>query len=86
MRVALIADVHGNSLALDVVIAALQQEQEQPDAIVFLGDAAANGYDPRGCLERLRRLDARLVMGNTDADILSTPDYYHQREAFEPET
>lgn len=84
MRVALIADVHGNSLALDAVVAAL--DRVEPDEVVFLGDAVANGYDPRGCLERLQRLDARLVMGNTDADILSTPDHYHPREAFEPET
>lgn len=74
MRVALIADVHGNSVALDAVIADLARTE--PDEIVFLGDAAANGFDPHGAVQRLRRLGCRMVRGNTDADVLDTPAFY----------
>jgi putative phosphoesterase len=74
VRIALLADTHGNSIAMDAVLADL--ERVEPDETVFLGDAAANGFDPAGALERLRRLDPRTVMGNTDADILDTPDFY----------
>lgn len=75
MRIALIADVHGNSIALDAVASRL--EQEAPDEVVFLGDAVVNGFDPVGALQRLRQLGCRTVMGNTDADILDTPEHYH---------
>lgn len=73
-RIALIADTHGNAVAFDAVLTDL--ERMEPDEVVFLGDAAVNGPDPRGCIDRLRALHAHLVMGNTDADILRTPDFY----------
>lgn len=79
MRIALIADVHGNSVALDAVVADL--ERVEPDKVVFLGDAATNGPDPQGAVQRLRRIpDARYVLGNTDADILETPSFYRPPE------
>jgi predicted phosphodiesterase len=75
MRVALIADVHGNSIAMDAVAADLARIE--PDEIVFLGDAATNGFDPHGAVQRLRSLGCRMVRGNTDADILDTPAFYY---------
>ncbi len=74
MRIALLGDVHGNSIALDAVLADL--DRFEPDEVVFLGDAATNGFDPRGAVSRLRRLDGPGVMGNTDADVLDTPNWY----------
>jgi len=41
MRIALIADIHGNVVALDEVLAEL--EKKAVDQIVCLGDVAAGG-------------------------------------------
>lgn len=68
MRVALIADIHGNLAALDAVLAALGEEQ--PDEMVCLGDVAATGPWPREVLHRLRDLGCPVVMGNADAELL----------------
>lgn len=65
MKVALIADIHGNGVALELVLAALRQEA--PDAIVCLGDVAAVGPQPGEVVARLRDLRPFTIMGNTDA-------------------
>ncbi len=52
MRVALISDIHGNRVALETVLAAI--ERDAPDQIVCLGDVAAMGPDPGGTLDLLR--------------------------------
>ncbi len=66
MRLALFSDIHGNPLALDAVLADIQQ-QGGVDAYWLLGDFAAIGPDPAGALERLTRLpNAQFVRGNTD--------------------
>jgi predicted phosphodiesterase len=66
MRVALLADIHGNPIALDAVLADLQA-QGGADATWCVGDYAALGYDPVGVLERVAALpDAAFVRGNTD--------------------
>lgn len=64
MRVALIADIHGNLAALDVVLGEL--ERERLDAVICLGDVAALGPQPRECVARLREIGCPSVMGNTD--------------------
>lgn len=71
MRVALISDIHGNLVALEAVLAGL--EQEPVDRIVCLGDVAATGPQPRAALARLQALDCPVVMGNTD-DWLLNPE------------
>lgn len=68
MRIALIADIHGNLVALDAVLREL--ELESLDRIVCLGDVAVLGPQPSGVLERLRDLGCPVVIGNTDAWIL----------------
>ncbi len=65
MRIAVIADIHGNLIALDAVLADL--EDTGTDRVVCLGDVAATGPQPRGTVARLRALDCPVVMGNTDA-------------------
>ena len=66
MKLALIADIHGNSVALDAVLSDLSRESNL-DGYLFLGDYAAFGPDPVGVLERLSHLDhARFIRGNTD--------------------
>jgi predicted phosphodiesterase len=63
LRVALIADVHGNTVALDAVLEAVAGVDEH----WFLGDLVALGPDPAGVLERIDALpNARCIRGNTD--------------------
>lgn len=68
MRTALIADIHGNLTALDVVLADLARRGA--DRVVCLGDVAATGPQPRETLRRLRSLGCPVVMGNADAWLL----------------
>ncbi|MGH2560137.1 MAG: metallophosphoesterase family protein [Thermomicrobiales bacterium] len=65
MRIGLIADIHGNLVALDAVIAEL--ERDRIDQIVCLGDVAALGPRPAEVIAHLRALNVRCVLGNTDA-------------------
>lgn len=75
MRIGLISDVHGNTVALDVVLN--DASQHDLDLIVCLGDIAANGPDPEGAVERIAALDCPVVMGNTDADLVNPPPWWH---------
>ena len=65
MRVGLIADIHGNLVALDAVLAEL--ERAGVDRLICLGDIAALGPRPQAVVRRLRALDVPCVLGNTDA-------------------
>ena len=67
MRLALIADIHGNLPALERVLGDL--EQERVDQIVCLGDVAV-GPQPIETIERLRVVGCPTVMGNWDACML----------------
>lgn len=71
MRIGLIADVHGNLVALETVLAEL--EREPVDRLLCLGDVAALGPQPREVVARLREAGCPSVMGNTDAWILKGP-------------
>jgi predicted phosphodiesterase len=63
MRYAILADIHGNTIALDAVLNALSGV----DAYLLLGDYAAIGADPIGVLERITKLpNAHFVKGNTE--------------------
>src|SRR5688572_16540038 len=68
MRIAIIADIHANHIALDAVLADI--EALQPDQIVCPGDVAATGPQPRQVVQRLRSLGCPVVMGNADAWLL----------------
>jgi predicted phosphodiesterase len=66
MRLAILSDIHGNSIALDAVLADIEL-QGGVDAYWILGDLVAVGHDPTGVLEKLLRLpNAHFVGGNTD--------------------
>ncbi len=64
MRIGLIADIHGNLIALESVLSELKQDEV--DRIICLGDVAALGPQPHEVIERLRELNCPVVMGNTD--------------------
>src|SRR5262249_37734018 len=68
MRIALIADIHGNAVALDAALADISHAGA--NAIICLGDVAEFGPQPREVLERLRALGCLNVMGNCDAALL----------------
>ena len=66
MRIAVLADVHGNLPALEAVLSHLE-ERGGCDETWVLGDLAVFGPFPREVLERLADLPSkRFVQGNTD--------------------
>ena len=67
MRIAVIADTHGNLLALEAVLADLGGRGA--DLIVDLGDCASGPLWPRETMERLAKLDALAVRGNHDRQV-----------------
>lgn len=76
MRIALLADIHGNLPALDAVIAEL--EQLQPDQVVLDGDLInAVPFSPQ-VIDRVRTLDWVVVRGNHEFYYL---DYGTERAA-----
>ena len=64
MRFAAIADVHGNYLALEAVIADIRAQGI--GEIVNLGDMASGPLDARRTMDALMALDAVHVLGNHD--------------------
>lgn len=71
MRIALMSDIHGNTIALEEVLADLRS-QESVDEVWVLGDLVAIGYDPVGVLDRLSQLpNARFLRGNTEEYVLT---------------
>ncbi len=64
MRIALLADMHGNAVGFRAVLADL--EADQPDLIVSLGDVAQGGPQPRVCVDLLQGLGCPCVYGNSD--------------------
>jgi predicted phosphodiesterase len=73
MRVAVLADVHGNLTALEAVLA--EVEAEGFDLVVSGGDVVA-GPQPKACLDRLAALGDRIrwVMGNADREVVEAFD------------
>lgn len=64
MRVAFIADIHGNGVALDAVLEDI--EKRKVDRIAVLGDITFRGPEPKRVLERVRGLPADVIKGNAD--------------------
>nr|AWJ66284.1 phosphodiesterase, MJ0936 family [uncultured bacterium] len=65
MKLAFFSDVHGNSIALEAVLA--DSARHGVDGMVVVGDHAAIGPEPAATIERLQSLDnAVFTRGNTD--------------------
>lgn len=67
LRLALLADIHGNAAALDAALADI--DSHQPDRLVILGDLVMNGPRPAEVMARVMELEARgalVIAGNTD--------------------
>ncbi len=69
MRIAVISDMHGNDLAFEAVEADIQTQGV--DQTVCLGDAVQGGPQPADVVQRLRRLNCPVVMGNADAWLIT---------------
>ena len=69
MRIAVISDMHGNDLAFEAVEEDIKREKV--DRIVCLGDAIQGGPQPAEVVQRLRRINCPVVMGNADAWLIS---------------
>lgn len=87
MKIAILSDIHGNSLALDAVLKPLKTEDI--DAYWILGDLVALGPDPVGILERIEQLpNCSVIRGNTDRYVFSgdRPLPYPGKQELTPET
>ena len=71
MRFAAIADIHGNYLALEAVLADIRTQGIEE--IVNLGDMASGPLDARRTLDALMALDAVHVLGNHDRYLIDRP-------------
>jgi predicted phosphodiesterase len=81
MRLAVIADIHGNVLALDAVLADIAGAGI--GRIVNLGDVVSGPLWPRETVERLIPLNLPTVRGNHDRWVATTPrDQQYPSDAF----
>ena len=71
MRFAAIADIHGNHLALEAVLADIHAAGIVD--IVNLGDMASGPLDARRTMDTLMALDATHVLGNHDRWLIDRP-------------
>lgn len=69
MKLAILSDVHGNCLALDTVLADIAQVGVEHT--VCNGDMIQSGPQPAETVQRLRDARCAVVMGNSDAWLLS---------------
>ncbi|MGE8131789.1 metallophosphoesterase family protein [Methylobacterium sp. NPDC080182] len=72
MRVAVLADAHGNLLALEAVLADLRTQR--PDLVVNLGDLASGPFDPAGSADAQIALGCPTLAGNHERNLLESDD------------
>jgi putative phosphoesterase len=77
VKLAVVADVHGNLVALEAVVADL--ERERPDRVVHGGDLVLNGPRPAEVVDLVRELGWPGVLGNTDQALWELPAWLRQR-------
>lgn len=68
MRIGVIADVHGNLIALEAVLAHLREAA--PDVIVNLGDLVSGPFDPAGSADAQMALACPTLAGNHERQLL----------------
>jgi predicted phosphodiesterase len=70
VKLAVVADIHGNAAALEAVIEDL--EKLRPDRVLLNGDLFAFGPEPEETVTLLRRLNLPSTRGNTDRWLADT--------------
>ena len=74
MRILVISDIHANLTAFDAVLA---QAEGEWDYVWCLGDVVGYGPDPNECLDRLRELPHRCLLGNHDWAAIQGMEPHH---------
>ncbi len=69
MRILVLSDVHGNCLALETVLT--DAKKKGFDQIVCNGDMIQGGPQPHETVQLLREMKSLIVMGNSDAWLLT---------------
>lgn len=72
MRVAILADTHGNLLALEAVVADLRGQA--PDLVVNLGDLVTGPFDPAGSADTQIALGCPTLTGNHERNLIAGDD------------
>lgn len=72
MRIAVLADAHGNLLALEAVLADLRAQA--PDLVVNLGDLFTGPFDPPGSADAQIALGCPTLAGNHERNLLEGDD------------
>lgn len=72
MRIAVLSDIHGNSWALDAVLA--EAGRASVDRVLNLGDCFFGPLDPGGTYARLLGYDWPTVRGNQDRSLIDGSD------------
>lgn len=72
MRLAILSDIHGNLVALQTVLKAI--DALKPDAIWFLGDVVGYGPEPQACVELVQQRAAVALAGNHDLAVAGSID------------
>jgi putative phosphoesterase len=67
-RITLLSDIHGNAIALEEVLRAV--DARGTDEVVFLGDIATLGVAPGEVIDRIQGLGCRCIRGNHDDYLL----------------
>ncbi len=81
MRLAILADIHGNVLALEAVLTDL--EHRRVDEVVNLRDCVSGPLWPRETAQLLMGLDWRTVRGNHDRWVTDwLPEQHYASDAF----
>ncbi len=73
MRIAVLADTHGNLLALEAVLADLRT-RVAPDLVVNLGDLFTGPFDPAGSADAQIALGCPTLAGNHERNLLESDD------------
>lgn len=71
-KYAVFGDVHGNLEALDAVMESMEKEEVTHYACV--GDIVGYGANPVECVEKIRALGCKVVLGNHDAGVIGKTD------------
>lgn len=71
MRIAVVADVHGNLDALEAVVADIKDAA--PDLVLNLGDCLSGPLEPAKTADLLIDLDWTTIRGNHDRELVETP-------------
>lgn len=74
MRILVISDIHANLTAFDAVLA---QAEDDWEYVWCLGDVIGYGPDPNECLDRLRELPHRCLLGNHDWAAIQGMETHH---------